>query len=590
MALSAMAILVAGFLATSLLVRARYAHQALPGVRVARLAVAGMDERQIESFLRAQMDYPSSGLILLRDGERIWAPRPAELGAVLDSAAMARAALNVGRQGGPLQRLAEQWRAWFVGVNIPAVIRFDGRAAARYLAQVAAEIDRPTREAVLRLEGSQVVMSQGQSGRRLNIPATVEKLVHPIGRMIDAQIELVIEETPPRVLEAGEAAQQARRILSAPLVLQTEGAGPWVFEPQHLASFLRIDLVQGPEGGKYRLQVDPQALATALQPLAAELDRPAQDARFIFNDDTKALELIAPAQQGRSLDIPATVSAVQEALAAGEHNVELRFQITEPRVHDDATAEALGIREPVVVVNSYFGGSDPARIHNIRTAAAAFHGLLVAPGETLSMAEVLGDISLDTGYAEALIIFGDRTIKGVGGGVCQVSTTLFRAAFFGGYPILERHPHAYRVGYYELGANSPGPGLDATVFVPLVDFKFTNDREAWLLMETYIVGNRLIWKFYSSDDGRQVEWSSRQSNPVEPPEPLYRENPDLEKGEIRQVDWEAEGLDVTVTRTVRRGGQVLYEDVFQTHYLPWRAIYEYGPGTELPEGAQRDDD
>jgi vancomycin resistance protein YoaR len=207
------------------------------------------------------------------------------------------------------------------------------------------------------------------------------------------------------------------------------------------------------------------------------------------------------------------------------------------------------------------------------------------------MADVLGDISLDKGYAEALIIMGNRTIKGVGGGVCQVSTTLFRTVFFGGYQIDERYPHAYRVGYYEQGPNSPGPGLDATVFAPLVDFKFTNDSDHWLLMETYLYSNSLEWKFYSAKDGRVVSWETTGArNVVNAPEPLYKENPDLPQGKIKQVDYQADGADVTVTRTVLREAQVLHNDVIRTHYLPWRAIYEYGPGTELPEGAKTGDD
>jgi vancomycin resistance protein YoaR len=172
-----------------------------------------------------------------------------------------------------------------------------------------------------------------------------------------------------------------------------------------------------------------------------------------------------------------------------------------------------------------------------------------------------------------------------------VSTTHFRAAFYGGYEIVERYPHAYRVGYYEQGRGSPGPGLDATVFVPLVDFKFTNDTPYWLLMETYIYGTQLLWKFYSGSDGRTVQVSGpRISNEKEAPEPLYKENPDLPEGKIVQVDWEADGMDVVVTRTVTRAGQLLHEDVIKTHYLPWRAIYEYGPGTELPEDAKTEED
>jgi vancomycin resistance protein YoaR len=200
---------------------------------------------------------------------------------------------------------------------------------------------------------------------------------------------------------------------------------------------------------------------------------------------------------------------------------------------------------------------------------------------------MLGDISLENGYAEALIIYGGRTIKGVGGGVCQVSTTLFRTAFFAGYPINERYSHAYRVYYYEQnpsGARDPNlVGLDATVYVPVVDFKFTNDTPYWLLMETYpdAATRQLTWKFYSTSDYRTINWTTTgPQNIVEAPEPLLIENEELELGEVRQVDWAAEGADVSIQRTVFRDGAVYFEDAFNTHYEPWQAVCEYGPGTE----------
>jgi vancomycin resistance protein YoaR len=388
------------------------------------------------------------------------------------------------------------------------------------------------------------------------------------------------------VLDVSRQAALARSIVEQPLTLQAEGAGPWIIEPQTLAGMLRFNLVQGTGGTEYEVGLDPAQLTAFLEPLAPELERRPQNARFIFNDDTRQLDLLQEAVVGRALDIPASLLSIESGLRQGRHQIDLAFQLEQPAVPSTATAAELGITQAVSVVSTYFGGSSSGRVNNIRTASSAFHGLLIPPGATLSMAEVLGDISLDKGYSEALIIFGDRTIKGVGGGVCQVSTTLFRAAFFGGYEIVERYPHAYRVGYYESGPNSPGPGLDATVFVPLVDFKFTNDTPYWLLMETYLYGTQLLWKFYSGSDGRQVQVSRpRISNEVEAPEPLYKENPELEEGEIEQVDWEADGMDVVVTRTVTRDGQILHEDLVRTHYLPWRAIYEYGPGTELPDDA-----
>src|SRR6185369_13039050 len=276
---------------------------------------------------------------------------------------------------------------------------------------------------------------------------------------------------------------------------------------------------------------------------------------------------------GRSLDIEGSIKAINEALGRGEHTVPLVINEAQPRVPATATAQELGITELVHEETSYFYGSSAARIQNIEAAAKQFHGVLVAPGETFSMGAHLGDVSLDNGFAEALIIYGGRTIKGVGGGVCQVSTTLFRAVFNAGFPIVERTPHAYRVSYYEQNASGGVDprlaGLDATVYFPLVDFKFTNDSPYWILMETYMGSGSLTWKFYSTSDGRSVTWdTSGVTNVVPAPQPSFEENPELRKNEMKQVDWAANGADVTVNRTVWKDGAVYLQDAFTTHYEP----------------------
>ncbi|NMC77998.1 MAG: hypothetical protein GYA59_01445, partial [Chloroflexi bacterium] len=338
---------------------------------------------------------------------------------------------------------------------------------------------------------------------------------------------------------------------------------------------------------RYQVTINTNQLYSFLANLEPSLNLEPSNARFIFNDDTRQLDLIQPAVTGRQLEMEASIQSIQEKLVQGEHTIPLQFAFSAPEVGDTATGEELGIRELVHSETSYFYGSSADRVQNIRIGASRFHGLLVAPGETFSMAKALGDISLDNGYAEALIILGDQTIKGVGGGICQVSTTLFRAAFFSGFHIVERHAHAYRVYYYEKVAgnqvDSDLAGLDATVFVPLVDFKFTNDTPYWLLMETYVSpsNSSITWKFYSTSDGRSVDYTTTgPQNIVPAPKPLYRENPELAKDEVRQVDWEADGADVTVERTVYRDGTVYLQDTFETHYLPWQAVYEYGPGSE----------
>jgi vancomycin resistance protein YoaR len=290
------------------------------------------------------------------------------------------------------------------------------------------------------------------------------------------------------------------------------------------------------------------------------------------------------------LDVTASREAVTQGLLQGEHAIPLVVTLAQPEVTDDMTAASLGITGLVESYTSYFGGSSAARMQNIDAARKQFHGLLVPPNTTFSMADALGDVSLENGYAEALIIYNGRSITGVGGGVCQVSTTLFRTAYYGGYPIVERHEHAYRVYYYEqtaTGYDTGLAGLDATVYVPLVDLKFTNDRPYWLLMETYFYQNeqKLEWKFYSGDDGRTVDVQNLGLRNVVPaPEPLFEENPDLGSNQMKQVDWPADGADITVTRVISRNGQQLYPpDSIRTHYEPWQAVCQYGSGTNDPQ-------
>ncbi len=563
-----------------------------PGVAVGGVDVSGMSTLQAATLLSQRLDYPQRGKIVFQEGTNLWTAKPADLGLSLDSQTTALAAYNLGRTGSLAVRLSDQWRAWSSGIDLAPWFVFDKRVAQNYLQGIAEQVDRSIVEATLGISGVEVVVNSGQVGRNLDVAAALTSLDTQLKTMTDGLVPLVVHETPPVILDATAQAELARKILSAPLTLQIPNAeagdpGPWSFEPVALVQMLTVQRVKTDNGEIYQVGLSSDALRTFLTNIAPPLNRESQNARFTFNDDTRQLEVIQPSVIGRALDVDASLQQINQQLLAGQHTVSLVMQTTNPAVPDWATAESLGITELTSAYTSYFYGSDASRIQNISTAASRFHGLLIAPGESFSMAATLGDVSLDTGYAEALIIFGDRTIKGVGGGVCQVSTTLFRTAFFGGYQIDERWFHAYRVKYYEQTASGGHDenlaGLDATLFAPQVDFRFTNDSPYWLLMETYPGAHSLTWKFYSTSDGRTVDWNtSGLRNIIEPPDPLYEENPDLSKDEIKQVDWAVDGADVTVTRTVTRAGSIIHDDTFETHYMAWQAKFQYGPGTEIP--------
>jgi len=571
-----------------------YAGRIYPGVTVAGIDVGGLTPAQAGEKINAELTYPKNGRILLQDGENGWVVTPQDLGLFLDPGSSAQAAFDYGRSGGLLTRIYDQFSGWYDGANASPALVFDERIARQYLTHLSGQINREVIEANLGVQGTEVIVRSGEVGRTLDIDATLAAVSSQVQTFQDGLVSLIVEETAPVILDPTAQAEIAREILSEPLTLTmpeglTAENAPWVLEPATLAGMLAIERVKADQGETYQVGLSSTMLISYLSNLAPRLLEYAQNARFIFNDDTRQLDLLQPAIIGRQLNVQNSLTAIQIGLAKGEHTIPLAFDITNPQVMDTTTAADLGISEAVSVETSYFYGSSAERIQNIQAAASSFHGLLIAPGETFSMASQLTDISLDNGYAEALIIVGGQTVTGIGGGVCQVSTTLFRTAFFGGYPIVERHAHAYRVSYYEKvygnKIDDSLAGMDATVYVPLVDFKFTNDTPYWLLMETYVnpSTSSITWKFYSTSDGRTVEWNTTgPTNIVDPPEPLYRENPELSQGTIKQVDWAARGAFISVSRTVYRDGQIYFTDGFNTQYQPWQAIYEYGPGTEIP--------
>ena len=267
------------------------------------------------------------------------------------------------------------------------------------------------------------------------------------------------------------------------------------------------------------------------------------------------------------------------AIISSSENTNFEYLLPTITLKPEITTEEVneyGIEEKIGEGVSYFVGSIPNRIYNIGLAAGRIDGTLVAPNEEFSFNKYVGDISRLSGYKEAYVISGGRTVLGDGGGVCQVSTTLFRAMLNAGVPITERHAHSYRVGYYE--QQSP-VGIDATIYVPSVDLKFKNDTGKHILISADFdpVNQKLVFSFFGKSDGRK----SIISEPViisqsAAPAPLYEDDPELPVGVTKQVDFAAPGANVQFTRTVTRNGEILIDETYNSRYSPWRAVYKVG--------------
>lgn len=323
-----------------------------------------------------------------------------------------------------------------------------------------------------------------------------------------------------------------------------------------------------------------QNFKAVLDPLEKKIYKEPIDAQFALENNR--VVAFSESQDGQTINydeikknieaqIPMIITSGQSRMIA----MDVPIAVLKPQVTTEE-ANNLGIVEQIGSGKSYFVGSIPNRMYNINLAASRVNGVLVAPGDEFSFNKSIGDVSKYTGYKEAYVIQAGRTVLGDGGGVCQVSSTLFRAVLNAGLPISERHGHAYRVGYYE---QQSAPGFDATIYVPTVDFKFKNDTDTHILVQSYYDANEasLTFTLYGKKDNRVVKITEPViTNRAPAPEPLYQDDPNLPKGTEKQVDYAAAGATVTFNRTVEKDGKVLISEDYTTRYRPWQAVFLRG--------------
>ena len=573
----------------------KYAGRIYPGVSAAGIDLSNLTEGEAALKLRQEFKYPDAGRLLLTDKENKWIYTPVQMGLSVDLLATANTAYRFGRDDGLLANLSQQLSARGAGYKIQPTIVYDQKQAYKSLQQVAEVVNKPLIEADLNLNNTEVATTEGQIGRHLDIPATLKALDNLLLGTQEGVVPLVIQETIPAMMQVGPSADLARQILSQAVYFKMPENGPqvdpWVIEPETMAKLLVFIRTETDGKTDYTLSLNQDILTNYLASLAPNVQLQPKNARAIFNTDTKQFEILQPAVSGYSLDLDASLKIINDSVLAGNHEATLVFKVDQPAVADNTDPASLGITELVAETTSYFYGSSRERLQNIKASADSFRGVFVPPNSIFSMGDYLQDISLENGYAEGLIIVGNQTVKGVGGGVCQVSTTLFRQVFLAGFPIIERHPHAYRVGYYEQDdrgySDANRAGLDATVYLPLVDLKFKNDTPYWMVMDTVLGDYSLTWRIWSTRDGRSVEVSSTGvMDVIQPPAPVYHENPELPADTIKQVDWAVEGASVDVSRVVTKDGSVYLSDTIHTTYQPWPDAFDYGPGTTLPDGVQ----
>lgn len=547
-----------------------YLEKSYPNIRIAGMNVGNKSQAEIHNLLSSGLSANNS--LLFTWGTSRWEIPVTDIGLVYDPQLTAFSAYQIGRSGNWPLDMREKFSAWYSGRSLPVQYIYDEDRLTEVFAKVSSQIDIPAQEPEIAIVNQQIVVSRGVNGQIVDEQLFVERVRNSIATQ-QFLVEIPVKRLEPQISESQveQVRTRGEALLGKTLSLSLDDQ-TWQLSSEQIISWINPGPPTGGESWKREL------IAKWVDELAVTVDRPAQNAHFQYVNSR--VEEFSPAKEGLVINKPQLVDELMVKLGAlvttpDSLSLEIPADKTQPDVTTDQVNN-LGIRELIGRGESNFTGSITNRIFNLKLAASRMNGILVAPGETFSFNKYIGDISSASGYKQAYIIQNGRTILGDGGGVCQVSTTMFRAAINAGLPIEERNQHAYRVTYYE---NDRQPGFDAAIFTPTQDFKFKNDTPAYILIQTIYDETKksLAFEFYGTKDGRAVEISkARVWDTVPPPPPLYQDDPELPAGTEKQVDWSAWGAKAAFDYKVTRNGEVLQERTFYSNYRAWQAVYLRG--------------
>ncbi|HEU4321930.1 MAG TPA: peptidoglycan binding domain-containing protein [Roseiflexaceae bacterium] len=556
--------------------------QAMQGVSVQGRAVGGMDRVAIAALLDERYgDFRRAPITITYEG-RSWTPTLSQLGVQLDLERTADDAVAALHRGGPVERAGRLWSLWQNGLDVAPRLTVNMAKLQTYLAGLADEVEQPPRDAALSIAAGKVIPTAARPGRQILTDQTAQEIVAALQRLEPQNVVLRTRLLAPTLDNEGiaGAVKDAQAMLGGGLTLR-QGERAWVWEPDKLADLLEVRAVDG----LMRVSVDRERLARAVERLAQTADSPSAEPRVAFRRNR--LTITSPGQEGVRIDQPQAIEAISNTLRITDplsREVSLPFETISPEV-TERTLATLGIKELVGEGTSSFAGSAAYRITNIKAGAVRMDGVLIPPGAEFSFNTQLGAVDEANGFVQGYAVIGNRTQLEWGGGVCQDSTTVFRAAFWAGLPITERHAHPFYISWYDdysFPGGQDGPGMDATIATGALDLKFLNDTGNWLLMEATVdeVSQVMTVRLYGTKPDRTVQLRGPDLLKVTPApsEPVTINDPTLPAGTVKQTDTARRGMEIAVYRIVSDSGVPREPELFYTRFKAWPDVYVRGTG------------
>lgn len=465
--------------------------------------------------------------------------------------------------------------------------KFTGKAEynASQLSQFIAQLQLPASQAVhnfgVTISGSQASLDlQSSSGYAIDQNATYQSASKALNSLRGGvEITPVISQPTVTMASAENALVLVKKIMASGLTLTYQGSSFQITESQ-----IGTWIVQTPNGTQDQISFNGSKIASDILALAKPTDQQEQDLDFSLNGTT-VTDFQAP-KDGITVNTEQAVTDIGTVL----QNRELSQNDEAPSVSAStlvlvpktvtagvsARAKSFGVRQLIGTAATPFTGSTKNRVINIKNGATKLNGVLITPNENFSTIGTLGLIDQTTGYVQELVILGPQTVPAYGGGLCQVSTTLFRAVLNTGLPVTARQPHEYRVSYYEKDANgkSIGPGLDATIYDPAPDFRFLNDTGNNILLTDEIVGSKITFNFWGTSDGRTASVDGPHTleiTPAPPAQTVYSAT--AAPGLVKQTEFAIKGAVTDATYTIHYANGTVKTQDFKSVYHGMPAIY-----------------
>lgn len=480
-------------------------------------------------------------------------------------------AYQVGRNARPLKDLQTLINLQEENLSLPFEYKISEEKLAQYISTFAGQVATEPILPSAKLVGEAIVVNRGKKGTDIDI-SNINKEVHnylAFARSGEIKAEFINHDPSITSTQAEVYKKRAESLIDKSVKLTYENLTVEASD-EELISML------GAAGGFNQSAVDAKVAE-----VAKIVNREPQNPTFVFEEGR--VKEFAPSRDGLEVKTEELRTLITQSLEKMETSEEKQIPVsiavvaTAPKISTEEVNN-LGIKQLIGRGTSRYRGSIASRVHNVALAASRLNGTLIAPGEIFSFNNAVGDVSKLTGYKEAYVIKEGKTVLGDGGGLCQVSTTIFRAALNAGLPITERRGHSYRVGYYE---QDSGPGLDATVYSPTTDFKFTNDTPGHILVQAKADTKALTLEFelYGTSDGRVASVTKPVVyDVVAPPDDSYVDDPTIPSGQIKQIEHKAWGAKTRFDYEVKREEEVVYKKTFVTNYRPWQAVYLRGTG------------